>query len=452
MGAGAFIEPLVVVTLLFGGTWVNRNTQYRIFQRGRSPLSSPRSSSPDSLESGRSSPRSSSTLLDRAASPSLLTPQEPKWRKREIKVLGFKREVVSPSTRRFQGYFLSRLLMKFPFLVEAWYWALIYWVYQLGRAFSAVTLVEGTVNVARHHALQLIHLEKSLHIFYELPIQHWFLKHPFLMHWTNRIYSFIHIPGTILFLVWLYYYTTTRNRLDLPFSNKPAGEADGSPSGPKLYAARRRTMAVCNLIAFIVFTLWPCMPPRLLSDKDVPGKIGEEARSYGFVDTVHGAEGESSVWTQNKFCNQYAAMPSLHFGYSLLIGLTIMMIPLAPRHRRSRTFSVRVLGKNMRARMPSSRRLACLVIGFAYPMTILIAIIATANHFILDAVAGACVCGVAWSSNRVLLNLLPVEDYFLWLVRIHKPERRIVGYDGDDEDDVWGRERAGVSGKGAVVR
>lgn len=137
MGAGAFIEPLVVVTLLFGGTWVNRNTRYRIFDRRRARSQSPRSSSPDSIESGRSSPRSSSSLLDdnRASSPSLLTPQEPKWRRREIRVLGFRKEVVSPNTRRFQGYFLSRLLKKFPFLVEAWYWALIYWVWHTRSLF-----------------------------------------------------------------------------------------------------------------------------------------------------------------------------------------------------------------------------------------------------------------------------------------------------------------------------
>ena len=59
-------------------------------------------------------------------------------------------------------------------------------------------------------------------------------------------------------------------------------------------------MAMCNLMAFVVFTLWPCMPPRLLSEKDVPGEEGALARSFGFVDTVHGAEGAVSVWTANK--------------------------------------------------------------------------------------------------------------------------------------------------------
>lgn len=163
-----------------------------------------------------------------------------------------------------------------------------------------MTIVEGTVNVARRHALQIIELEKRLHIFWELPIQHFFMGYPTLMRGINWLYSFIHIPGTIAFLVWLFYYTITSNRL----VQRRSGEIDdlhrGSPSGPWLYEARRRTMAICNLMAFVVFTLWPCMPPRLLSDQEVPGEIGDLARSFGFVDTVHGAEGAVSVWTANK--------------------------------------------------------------------------------------------------------------------------------------------------------
>jgi hypothetical protein len=166
-------------------------------------------------------------------------------------------------------------------------------------------LKENTVDVAREHALQVIRIEQSLGIFIEVDIQRFFLSHPLLMSWTNWIYSFIHIPGTIAFLVWLYYYTTTKNSLDNPKHSPLSHEIDGSPSGPPLYAARRRTLAVCNLLAFIVFTLWPCMPPRLLSDKEVLGEIGDLARSYAFEDTVHGKNGAGSVWTENKFCNQY---------------------------------------------------------------------------------------------------------------------------------------------------
>lgn len=178
-------------------------------------------------------------------------------------------------------------------------------VYQLGRAIGALTLVEGTVNVARRHALQVIHLEQRLGLFWEPQIQAAFMQHETMMHWINRIYSFIHIPGTIFFLVWLYNYTTVRNRLHERQDGKAPGDRAGSPGGPALYEARRRTMAVCNLLAFIVFTAWPCMPPRLLSDPKAQGPEATEGRTYGFHDTVHGAGGESSVWTQNKFCNQY---------------------------------------------------------------------------------------------------------------------------------------------------
>ena len=98
-----------------------------------------------------------------------------------------------------------------------------------------------------------------------------------------------------------------------------------------------------------------------------------------------------------------AAMPSLHFGYSFLVGLTIAAVPLRKRGRLA------------------WRRLAIVGVGMIYPAIILTAIVATANHFILDAVAGACACLIAWHFNDFLLNLVPLEDYFLALLRIHKP-------------------------------
>ena len=163
---------------------------------------------------------------------------------------------------------------------------------------TAVTLQQDTVDVARRHALQLIAVEQRLRLFVEPAVQRSFLQYPGLMKWINWLYSFIHIPGTIFFLAWLFWYC---------ISARIAGDAG-------LFEARRRTMAMCNLLAFVVFTLWPCMPPRLLSDATVKGPEGDLARSFGFVDTVHGAEGASSVWTQNKFCNQYGqySCHSLH--------------------------------------------------------------------------------------------------------------------------------------------
>ena len=324
-------------------------------------------------------------------------------------------------------------------------------MYQLGRAFTAVTLNEGTVHVARRHALQLIKLEERLHIFWELHLQKVFLQHPILMTWTNRVYSYIHIPATILFLICLYYFTITSDRNPDRGDNTNSGQVE-SLRGPALYEARRRTMAMCNLLAFIVFTAWPCMPPRLLSDKSVVGPSGDLARSYGFVDTVHSASGAGSVWTSNKFCNQWAAMPSLHFGYSLLIGLTVMMIPLSPREGASRHLTVPLFGRSRtkstgRINLPSWSRVLCVICGVLYPLIILFAIVATANHFILDAVAGAMVCGLGWAGNRLLLNLLFLEDYFLWCLRIHKP----VAHDEEawapvtDETHSWTPNKGPIS-------
>ncbi|KAK1493066.1 integral membrane protein [Colletotrichum cuscutae] len=410
MGIGAVAEPLVVITLLFGGTWFNRNigdtNAYDNLGWKGAGLDDAEHKRSDEHRSGNSTPDSEESLLSLGAwsSSSTLTPQEePPRRCRRIKFFGYQRIVTTPNTRVYKDRLLSRVLRKFPFLVEAWYWALIYWVYQVGRAFTALTLNEGTVDVARKHALQLIHLEQRLHVFIEVPVQQYFLQMPTVMHWINRIYSFIHIPGTILFLVILYFITTTRKRRAV--SAKLGGNENirWNSAGPALYEARRRTMATCNLLAFVVFTLWPCMPPRLLSDPNYNGPDAGEAKSFGFVDTVHSSTGESSVWTTNKFCNQYAAMPSLHFGYSLLIGLTVATLPLPSI--RSRPW----------------KRFAIVAVGMAYPALILTAIVATANHFVLDAVAGAIVCGLAWNCNGVLLNLLVVEDYFLRLLRIHKP-------------------------------
>jgi hypothetical protein len=398
MTLGAILEPAVVVTLLFGGAYFNRNQDYD-FWAGKAGWAGDRSLKRDDDAKLTDDYSSSSPGWSPGGSPSLLPREQPTRRRRKVEIFRFKRIVSTPNTMVLKDRFLSRVLQKFPFLTEAWYWFLIYWVYQVGRAITALTIVEGTVTVARKHALQVIHLEQRLHIFWEVPFQKWFLGHPVLLHWINRIYSFIHIPGTIFFLVALFYLTTTRKRSALIHREV----SDHVSAGPALYEARRRTMAMCNLLAFVVFTLWPCMPPRLLSDPEYKGENAAEAKSYGFVDTVHSATGESSVWTTNKFCNQYAAMPSLHFGYSLLVGLTIATLPVSG------------------LRSTSWKRLLIVALGMSYPTLILTAIVATANHFILDAVAGAMVCGIAWNANGILLNLCVIEDYFLYMLRIHKP-------------------------------
>ncbi|QUC22501.1 uncharacterized protein UV8b_06742 [Ustilaginoidea virens] len=399
MAVGALLEPLTVVSLLFGGAWLNRDKEY-CFKESQATWAAVDGVFKKNDEFGKRNPSPGSVASwsfdwSLSASPTLLG-KPPKYRSRKLRLFGHETTVTSPNTLIFKDRLLSRVLRKFPFLVEVWYWALIYWVYQLGRAFTALTMMEDTVKTARRHALQVIRLERRLNIFREPPIQQFFLRRPALMHWINRIYSFIHIPGTILFLVVLYYLATVPR-------HRAAATDRVAFTSPALYEARRRAMAVCNLLAFAIFTLWPCMPPRLLSDPLYDGDNASEAKSYGFVDTVHGPAGESSVWTSNKFCNQHAAMPSLHFGYSLLVGLTIATLPTTG------------------ARPARWNRMGVVALGVSYPALILTAVVATANHFILDAMAGGLVCGIAWHSNDVMLNLCVLEDYFLCMVRIHKP-------------------------------
>jgi hypothetical protein len=282
-----------------------------------------------------------------------------------------------------------------------------------------------------------------------MPIPRFFMSYPLLMTWINRIYSFIHIPGSIAFLLWLFYYSNTRNRLDESQSGNEMGRDERQSRGAevvRLYESRRRTTALCNLLAFVIFTAWPCMPPRLLSADTSEEPAGRLARTYGFVDTVHGPGREGSIWTDNRFTNKFAAMPSLHFGYSLLIGLTVATIDLSHAHASDVEGlpGFRLPGRGARSfepgseRGPSWNRIACCVVGFCYPAMILVAIIATANHFILDAVVGSLVVGVAWFGNGILLNLLVIEDYVLWVLRIHKPEHIVVDFEAF--------ERAGAKG------
>jgi hypothetical protein len=128
MGVSLFLEPLVVVVLLFGGAWINRVTGfpfptqksqwqgYDPFEEANAAFQSYRTNG----EPAQNKKRSLSSLL--------LPSQESSWRERDIGILGLQRRIRSPNTAIFQNRLLSRLLRKFPFLVECWYWALIYWV------------------------------------------------------------------------------------------------------------------------------------------------------------------------------------------------------------------------------------------------------------------------------------------------------------------------------------
>lgn len=137
MGVGAFIEPVIVVSLLSGGTWINRKRSLpqskRRYRSQTNQLNTAYNEAiTDDVDSGLSSPEPTDDLLCQdymeSASSSLIAQKEYRWRTRQLRAFGWSRQLTSPNTKIFRGTVLSRLLRRFPFLVEAWYWALIYWV------------------------------------------------------------------------------------------------------------------------------------------------------------------------------------------------------------------------------------------------------------------------------------------------------------------------------------
>ncbi|KAL1872001.1 hypothetical protein VTK73DRAFT_1745 [Phialemonium thermophilum] len=274
----------------------------------------------------------------------------------------------SPSSMvipRLDGHILSRFLDRFPFLMEILYWNLTYWLYQLARAFSAYCIRgnDAVMATATRHALQIRDLEIHLGIAVEKPLQDAVLAHcPRLMDVLATVY-YSHITVGVAFLVYCYTY--------LPF---------------RRFAAIRRTLFLDNWIAFAVLTAWRTTPPRLLPYDP-----------YGYVDVLHsgpGGSGTGSVWTNNRFQLTIAAMPSLHFGTSLFLAVSLWR------------FSPHAW---LRA------------IAFLWPAAMLFTILATANHWILDAVAGVFVVAAGWRFNHLVGRLVPIEECFFRITKTERP-------------------------------
>ncbi|WP_433475962.1 phosphatase PAP2 family protein [Spirillospora sp. CA-142024] len=132
-------------------------------------------------------------------------------------------------------------------------------------------------------------------------------------------------------------------------------------TGPDVYRPARNALVLTNLAGLVVFFVLPVMPPRLL-----PGE--------GFVDSVAGA-GFGTTHSPPLPANQYAAMPSLHMAWALWVALVIMALL-----RRYRVRWVAVL----------------------HPVTTAVVVVVTANHYVLDVVAGAAVAMAALSATGLV--------------------------------------------------
>ncbi|MEV0563965.1 phosphatase PAP2 family protein [Dactylosporangium sp. NPDC050588] len=212
----------------------------------------------------------------------------------------------------------------------------------LGRQVGIVTAavaayfgVRGATEAATDQALanaaKVVDFEKSVGLFHESWLQSTFAGSPAVATFFNWIYIYGHWPVIVATLIWL------------------------ARTNPAIYYRTRNAMLLSGGIGLVVFMLFPLAPPRLAE--------------LGLVDTVTQSDGAYRVLQPTMFTNQYAAMPSLHVGWDLLIGLAILAA----------------------ARRPLLR-----AFGAAMPVLMVAAVVLTANHYLVDAIAGAALTTTCW--------------------------------------------------------
>lgn len=142
------------------------------------------------------------------------------------------------------------------------------------------------------------------------------------------------------------------------------------------------------------------MPPRLLPPE------------YGFLDTVGHNHGQS-VFMKGNFVNSLAAMPSMHFGYAFIIGVTLI--------HHSQCFRSASSLHATEAKKSLFWRIFYVLLGVSYPVFILVVIVGTANHYYMDACMAFLVACLGYKCNKIFLIFLPLEDLLFWCLRLEKP-------------------------------
>ncbi len=193
-------------------------------------------------------------------------------------------------------------------------------------------LVAGNPTLAFANAEWLISLERATGTFWEPHLQSLVVGHHELIEAANWIYLNAQFTVNLVFLALLY-----------AFRND-------------IFYFVRNMFFVAMGVALAVHLAVPVAPPRLFPQ-------------YGFVDTIHAiAHIDQDTGAVSLFVNPYAAVPSMHMCFSLLVGVSAMRL----------------------ARRPWVRALALL-----YPMVVLTVIVVTGNHFVFDALSGAVLALIA---------------------------------------------------------
>lgn len=111
--------------------------------------------------------------------------------------------VFTPKTARFADNLHSRILQKFPFLIEMFYWIITYLFYRMTKILSQKIFSESIWDVAQNHGLVVLDFQQFGWLSFLFPcrehdVQQWFMRgHQTALTVLNRAYALIHIPGTV---------------------------------------------------------------------------------------------------------------------------------------------------------------------------------------------------------------------------------------------------------------
>ncbi len=211
-------------------------------------------------------------------------------------------------------------------------------------------LIRGREDNAVQHAQQILNIQHALHLNVEHPVQRFALHHDWLLQIANNFYLYAHLPVLIGVAVWLYI------------------------ARPWAYPWFRNAFLLSAIFGLSIYVLLPVAPPRFMP---------------GFVDTMalYGFNMDGSA--AGPLYNPYAAMPSLHVGWSLLAGIAMTAC--------GRAWWLRAA-------------------GVALPVLMTLTVLMTGNHYILDAIAGAAVIFISltlsalwssWSMARARASRIP---------------------------------------------
>lgn len=227
---------------------------------------------------------------------------------------------------------IDRLLRRHPALTELLLVSTGLLVYFLSRG-----RIQDRHAAAQRNAAALVRLERRWGLFWEPAMNAWAARSRLQTRVWNLVYFWAHAPLIVGGGLWLYH------------------------RYPRVYILTRNAFLGSAIIGLTSYRLFPVAPPRL-------------AEGHAFVDTMQESSRLSyQAQSLSPFVNPYAAVPSLHFGWSFLLSVALVLA----RPRAGWAW----------------------LAGVVQPVAMFVAIVATGNHWVLDAAAGlaACLAGLAGS-------------------------------------------------------